>query len=131
MAFFAFAALGWDAYRREVVFATAAIAVGLLIYYVEVIYPAIPQELGGASPRCALLDLQKDQYSIETLVALVGSDDIIAPTGVVRSRQLDVLYSSSTFLLVSVCPDGTCEKATTFELSKRGLAAIEWCPTDG
>jgi hypothetical protein len=71
-----------------------------LTFYLETVYPKIPQEFGGVRPRCAYLDVVKSQVSNETLQGIAPPDALNSSQAVVRSLKVDVLYSGSSLILV-------------------------------
>jgi hypothetical protein len=105
-----------------------------LIIYFD-LYPAIPQELGGPQPRCAYVDLLRDDVSPSTMSALVSaqpsdtSDQSAA--NVVRSNKLYVYFSSSDYLLVrSANPNNNSvkpEEQPLYQLPKEVIRVVRWC----
>jgi hypothetical protein len=113
------------------------------------LYSRLPQELGGPHPRCAYVDLVRDDTAPSTLAALASPNRTDAGEGkVIRSNRLDVYFSSNDYLLVrahqssEAPPDGTSAKdqpskgppdATSakdqplYELRKEVIRAVQWC----
>ena len=123
-------------YKLVIVYcAPAMLGAGMLLFYVQDFYPSIPQELGGARPRHAVLDLDPASFSSPTLMALGVDLPQSQPAGtvvpsspsaspVLVSADVRVLFAASTFLVIEPAaeePDGT-----RWELSRTGVKAIHW-----
>jgi len=111
----------WDRFYRlfQVGNIVALGAIVAVIYFVNSVYPSIPQELGGVSARCSYLDLDKSLLSALTLAALVpGADG--SSTSAVRSKRLDMLYASSDVVMVRL--DGQ-----VYELDRQAIRTIAFC----
>lgn len=101
------------------------------------LYPSLPQQLGGPNPRCAYIDLVREDVAPSTLSALAASStDATMGSGskVVRSEKLDVYFSSSEYLLVRPAQsfDGSrkgapAEDAPLYQVQKDVIRAIQWC----
>jgi hypothetical protein len=102
------------------------------------LYPRLPQELGGPQPRCAYVDLVRDDTAPSTLSALASpsltSAATISEGKVIRSNKLDVYFSSSDYLLVravgpSEAPTGgaSAKEEPLYELRKEMIRAVQWC----
>jgi hypothetical protein len=88
-------------YRWFWVYASVLLFILLgLTFYLERVYPKIPQEFGGVRPRCAYLDMVKSQVSNETLQGIAPPDALKSSQTVVRSLQVDILYSGSNLILL-------------------------------
>lgn len=97
--------------------------VGLTIYvYVVFWYPNIPQALGGVSPSCAYLDVEKADLSQETLIALFPEEAIESKSEVVKSSRLRVFFVSSNVMLVK---HGL--NSPTHEIERRIVRAATSC----
>lgn len=96
----------------------------VISYYIFIIYPSIPQSLGGAKPRCAQLDVNTINYSSETLKLLGIDKKHPSNTGdVMRSQKIKVYFYSSNFILASSLENTD----TRLELDRSGVKAIRWC----
>ncbi len=91
-----------------------------VLYFVYWVYPILPQELGGVKPRCAYLDLTRSQLSTATISALVDGDELRSSAPVVRSRRLEIPYSSSEVVMVRV-------QNRVYELDRKAVEAITSC----
>lgn len=101
------------------------------------LYPNLPQELGGPEPRCAYVDLVQEETSLSTLSKLVPINSSegtpYAEIKVVRSRKLDVYFSSNDYLLVRIADNDNTYgsinpiEAPLYELPKEVIRVIEWC----
>jgi hypothetical protein len=108
-----------------------------LVIYFD-LYPRLPQELGGPQPRCAYIDLVREDIAAASLSALVLSHPVDAATAsgskVVRSSKLDVYFSSSNYLLVRTAIDAkdgssaSLKNAPLYELRKEVIRVVQWCP---
>lgn len=100
------------------------------------LYPRLPQELGGPQPRCAYVDLVRDNTALSTLSALAPGDftqsSASSDPKVVRSKKLNVYFSSSDYLLVRIADDAATDGANLkdvplYELRKDVIRVVEWC----
>ena len=104
------------------------------------LYPRLPQELGGPQPRCAYVDLVREDTAPSTLSALASSSSgdpaTISGNKVIRSNRLDVYFSSSDYLLVrAATPSGeagsdfgaSTKDEPLYELRKEVIRAVQWC----
>jgi hypothetical protein len=64
-------------------------------YYVNEIYPKLPQEFGGVKPRCAQLDISVSKLSKETNSAIMNDINQTDSKGVHRSMKVKVYFSGS------------------------------------
>jgi hypothetical protein len=103
-----------------------------LLLYLD-LYPRLPQEFGGPKPRCAYLDLVRDELAPSSLSVLVADPPNEAvgsfKSKVVRSSKLQVYFLSSDYLLVRTAVDGTraLEDIPLYELRKEVIRVIQWC----
>jgi hypothetical protein len=81
-------------------------------FYALVVYPRIPQALGGVEPQCAYLDLRRDALGSQAMQQLgaVGVGDVV------RSGRLSILFTGTDFLLV--------EKEGTSTVHRIGTDAV-------
>jgi hypothetical protein len=108
-----------------------------LVIYFD-LYPRLPQELGGPKPRCAYIDLVREDIAPSSLAVLVPSPPVDAATAsqskVVRSNKLNVYFSSSDYLLVRTATDAkdassaNLKNAPLYELRKEVIRLVQWCP---
>jgi hypothetical protein len=116
------------------------VALAVLALYIVYVYPAIPQELGGAQPRCAYLDLARDQTSDEVVRELGGATTGASAAKVARTGRLEVVYSGGDSILaripsarrdtVHVLGDLVLSRpipSTLYELKRSAVQAITWC----
>lgn len=75
------------------------LAAGIL-FLVLVVYPAIPQELGGIRPRCAHLEIASAKVTPQTLREFVPDLDMEVVAEVVRTGPVEVMFSKGDLLLV-------------------------------
>lgn len=95
-----------------------------ILLYVSFIYPNLPQELGGLKPRRAYIDMAKEQISQQMLNELCSDTAVLGNTRVVRSKELNIFFAGSSFLLVRPCDVDTNQ---THELQRNVVRAITWC----
>ncbi len=98
-----------------------------LVLYIFVIFPIVPQELGGVRPRCAFLDVVAEQLSQETRSALLPPGMQNQASRVIHSVQTDVLFSGDNFLLVRPVPSQGASEIVIYEIRRDALQAITWC----
>ena len=94
------------------------------------IYPWLPQALGGPQPRCAYVDLVRDELAPASLSLLASDPEGESPSKVVRSAKLRVYFSSDDHLLVRKAVDGFSDSKgddTLFELRNTVIRVIRWC----
>jgi hypothetical protein len=101
------------------------------------VYPHLPQQLGGPEPRCAYVDLVRDETAPPTFSALASPsspDPEVLKAKVVRSNRLDVYFSSGDYLLVRPASTAGATTAGTntpadpiYELRKDMIRAVQWC----
>ena len=103
---------------------TAGLIAGL--YYVAWFFPKMPQELGGARPLCALLDLDADALSRHTLEELNQWKPLAAQSGIIRSQEVRVLFAGSDTLMINAC-GWRVTRHCMVELRRDAVAAISWC----
>jgi hypothetical protein len=94
-----------------------------LLFYIFIVYPYFPVAVGGLQPRCAYLDLSKDQLSAPTLDSLLPGDQAKAPDKVGRSTKLDILFYGTDRVIVRLPRAGPDQ---TFELKADVVRAASW-----
>ena len=77
----------------------AAIALGLVFYF-DKLYPWLPQEFGGVNPRCARLEVARQELSQETLYQFIPGPAISMDDPVVATHPLDIYFSNSELVVV-------------------------------
>ncbi len=122
--------------RQFQIFATVAViasSVTLIIFVYSVsLYPSIPQELGGAQPRCARVALKTDVVDPELLKILTGEDT--KPDKKTVIADVTILYSSETTLLVSNSLVDLMHlwiDIDAIEIPQNAVAGIAWCRYPG
>lgn len=98
----------------------------VLNLYVQDIYMNMPQSLGGARARPAVLDLRASEFSDSTLKALGIDRPITAKDDwVATSNELNVRYATDAMIIVEpIGPAGGGRQF--FELSRDGVHALRW-----
>lgn len=95
-------------------------ATSLVFLFLFLLYPLIPQELGGVKPRCAYVDVVRAEVSAETLGSLSGRSRPESAEPVVRSSQTEVLYESSSIIWIR-------SAGTLYELKRDAIHAVIPC----
>jgi len=127
-------------------------ALGGIVWFVLEAYPRIPQELGGVSPRRAVIYLApENQVAPEVLATLNGRDgrpsDHLqeeAPTPAregapprtpteesgslleATNLEVDVYFADSNVLLVKPVGEERPFRSPTYEIRRQSVAAISW-----
>jgi hypothetical protein len=99
-----------------------------IIVFVAIVYPRLPQAIGGAKPRCAILDIRAAEVSNSTLIEL-GSETAETPESVVKSGRLNVYYATQQSLAVSlnVIGEEGARGDIVVELPRAAVKATIWC----
>jgi len=100
-------------------------------------YPLLPQELGGSQPRCAYLDLVREEIAPSSLAVLAPESRVDieknVASKVIHSGRVDVYFSSSEYLLVRISNNGhvyssrRLEEEPLYELRKEVIRVVQWC----
>jgi hypothetical protein len=104
----------------------AAAPIVLVLFYVEKVLPGVPAALGGPQPRCVHIDLAAQEVTSLTLTPLLpGKEEeiakiLISPPTVVRTRQLDLLFSGPEFVMVRV-------SGGVYSIAKDAIRAMTTC----
>lgn len=96
-----------------------AFPVFAFFFFVERVYPKIPQEFGGALPRPACLDLVKTELSTTTLVDL-AQPGAAANDTILRSTQVELLFSGSGVLVLR-------KNGRVYEITRSAVQSITNC----
>jgi Flp pilus assembly protein TadD len=86
-------ALIWYGYGALGIVTLAFVA---FTFYANVLYPRLPQSLGGGKPRCAQLDVDAGSISGATLAALAPG----ATGSTVRTAKLDIVFAQGDLVFV-------------------------------
>lgn len=102
-----------------------------LKFYLEY-YSRLPQELGGPKPRCAYIDLLKDEITPTSLIDLAPNHQAgilkSEQTRVIRSSKLNVYFAGTGYLLVRNIGDPSSqEDAPLYELRSDIIRVVQWC----
>lgn len=102
------------------------------IYYIQHIYPSLPQEFGGVSARCATLDMDSKNLSAELRASLIRTSISHDSSPVVlHTVPLKVYYANQQILLVKIKHPSRGQDATkVFEINKKDVNTISWCNPD-
>jgi hypothetical protein len=88
---------GATIYVSTIAVASLVIALGFLVF---VVYPQVPQELGGFKTRCAHLELDTAKVSAEALNQFFPNEGDPPLSGVERTGKVDVLFDKGGVLLI-------------------------------
>lgn len=94
-----------------------------LVLYIT-LYGSLPRVLGGPTPRCAYVDLVRDETAQATLLDLVASPPN-STDKVIRSQKLNVYFETNDYLLVR--PAIFVAGMPLYQLRKEMIRAVQWC----
>ena len=111
-------------------FVTLVYASAFLVLYLFYIYPNIPQEFGGVRPRCAYVDITRNQISDSMQKGIFPEAppralDLAARDLVTRSVRLNTYFADKEIMLVR--PDGADRHSPVIEIKKSVVQAVTWC----
>lgn len=114
-----------------------------LLIYVVVLYPFVPQEIGGLRPKCAILDLVTEELSKPLVKQIAPAGATLGKTAIVRSKPLEVFYHSDERFLVKLPSEyGSYSvfmrlaqfyrtepigRSVTFDIKAETVKSVEWC----
>lgn len=98
-----------------------------IAFFIEDVYPNIPQEFGGPQPRCAYLDVATAQLSNETRKAILPVNTISSDSRVVRSNKVDVFFLGSEFLMVKPSIENLGNESEIYEIRRSDVEVVIWC----
>ncbi len=104
------------------------IPVLMLIFYVERVFPTLPQEVGGPKPRCVTLDISAQDISTDTRAILFGQNSSPdTKERVRRSKPAMLVFENSEFVLLWV---GGSKLQDVYRLAKKHIVVLAPCPKD-
>ncbi len=107
-----------------------SVVASLLLLFLPIMlisaYPAVPQALGGAAPRCAQLDIAGDQVSPETLAALSSNTTQAGGNGIARTGPVWVYYQSADEIMVRPT-DASARHDPVYGISRGAVQSVVWC----
>jgi hypothetical protein len=106
-------------------FVTVLYATAFLLAYIFSIYPNIPQEFGGVRPRCAYMDITRNQISDSMQKEILPEAALKSTETVARSVRLKSFFADKEIMLVR--PDGVDKHAAVIEIRKSVIQAVSWC----
>lgn len=92
-------------------------AICFIIAYALLIYPVIPQELGGAKSKHCFIECAKGSFSPQTTEALFKDTS----AALIQSRELEVYYYNSDKMILKAG-----NNAQTLELNRKDIVLITW-----
>ena len=102
-------------------------ALWLILGYNIKLFPSLPAELGGPSPRCAHLDLDSSQLSAETLRQLAGNSAASADQRIFRSVTLYLIFDGSDYVLLAAHSDSLSPANPVYRVRKDAVKGIFPC----
>lgn len=105
-----------------VVFVPLSLAALFVMAYADAAFPFWPQDLGGARPRAAVLDVVRGDLSPEGQANLLP-DAGRGTAAVVRTRPVFVYFRSDQRLLVKTYPSPTSQ---TYEIEGSSVKGAVW-----
>ena len=95
------------------------------LLYIFYVYPRIPQALGGAKPRCAIVTLSmKDAREI---FLIYDKPDIREITKDVAYVGVEVIYGSETTLFLRPTTVDNHRTNYNYEIARERFSSIAWC----
>jgi hypothetical protein len=88
------------------------------------LYGFLPRALGGPTPRCAYVDLVRDEAAQATLLDLVAGPSN-STDKVIRSQKLNVYFETNDYLLVR--PAAFLAGKPLYQVRKEMIRAVQWC----
>lgn len=110
-----------------VMFVVFLLSVAALRYFVETVYPSIPQEFGGSQPRCARLDVTVTQLSPETCEAILPTSSVHSENQVAQTIDMNVFFAGSEFMLVRPLTQRHGPEPEVHEIRRSVIQAVTWC----
>jgi hypothetical protein len=101
----------------------SVIAAGLA-FYVAVLYPQIPQELGGVRPSCAYFDLKAKEVGEPSLRELTATRELLTDS-VVRTEKVSVLFVGNDFYLIR--PKDHAKEEAVYRINRDAVAVVTGC----
>jgi hypothetical protein len=99
----------------------------LWLWYVDRVMPNLPPEVGGAQPRCVLLDVDSAQLSSETRDQFLPKEkDRSEP--VRRTNPLHLIFDGSEYFFVTAQNGRPSAKNPVYRMKKEAVKAIFPCP---
>ncbi|HEX4603429.1 MAG TPA: hypothetical protein VH724_05495 [Candidatus Angelobacter sp.] len=106
-------------------FVTVLYATAFLLIYIFSIYPNIPQEFGGVRPRCAYVDITRNQISDAMQKEVLPEGALKSTDAVARTVRLKTYFADKEIMLVR--PDAAGKHAAVIEIRKSTVQAVSWC----
>jgi hypothetical protein len=100
----------------------ATFALGAIPFLIKVVYPKVPQEIGGVKPRCGYVEMSRTDASSSLARELLPSAQ--GETRIARSRKLSIFFSGGDSYIVRA---RHLRGAHTYELRKQVVKAVSGC----
>ena len=117
--------MGLSALLTSLGVALFAVVVGLFGLW---LLPHVPQEIGGALPRCLVLDVEVKWLSSELAADLFDGTPPPIPSEVRRTREVAAHFSNSEFLIIRL-PATPQMRPRTVEVKRAAIMATTSCPS--
>lgn len=103
------------------------LSLALVYYYVIEIYLKLPQHFGGALPRLAVLDVNKNDFSTASLSILTCGRHSGYKESVIPTNELLVYFSGSQALVVKpTVMDSLYEVIPVLEIPRSSIRTLRW-----
>jgi len=96
-------------------------AFSAITFYYSNIFQNLPQEFGGAKPRCSYLDVYQSSMSQETLHTIAPQKSGLEDQAVIQTREIEILFSGREEVIVRI--DGK-----VLSIAKNVIQVIKACP---
>lgn len=101
---------------------SATFAFGAIPFLVKVVYPNVPQEIGGVKPRCGYVEMARADASPSLARELFVSNQ--SGSTIARSRKLLIFFSGGDAYIVRA---RNLRGAHTYELRKQIVKSVSGC----
>lgn len=101
----------------------AALGAAGIFYWTSVLYLKVPQEFGGAEPRCAQLDVVWSDLSPETRQNLPVASPSNEEQMVVGTKEVMIYFVGGESIMMRTREMG----GASIELSRSAVKAFRWC----
>ena len=109
---------------RMAVMSLLAFPIGL-IFYALYVYPYLPQALGGAQPRCALINF--DESKAKTFFQIGDAAHLTRSSDGTATMKAVVLYASEDTIYLRPYAETPNSNAHIYEIRRDAFDAIAWC----
>jgi hypothetical protein len=104
----------------------AFVPIIMILFYLERVFPKLPASLGGPAPQCVVMDVAAADLSASALALLSRQDTVPDTAPVVRTREVDLLFSTSEVVIFRL--PGAARNEPVYSLAKRSIIGMATCP---